>query len=327
VQPYVSVIIPTLNRREMLASQVKTFRDQTYPADRFEVLIVDNGSEDGTEAWACAVEPTLPFRFRFLKNLSEFRVPAKSRNIGWAQSAGEIIAFTDSDCLPSPDWIAEGVSALLKDPGAGLAQGMTRSREDDGTVPAIHHTVQVLSSKSYYETCNIFYRREAIERVSGFHRDFIEGYAYPYFGEDTDLAYRVLEAGFGGVFVPLALVYHLVIPRSFRSWLKEPIYAFSLPFLVKKHPRIRKDLFVWRFFFTRMTALFDLALVGLILAVFVSPAALVLTAPFFIAKYQEGGSQLSVPMRLVRVAGASVRAVVVFGVLLTGSIYFRTLVI
>jgi glycosyltransferase involved in cell wall biosynthesis len=326
--PFVSVILPTLNRGDMLASLIDSLAEQTYPADRFEVIVVDNGSEDGTREWASRVTGTLPFRFRFLSNSTSFRVPAQSRNLGFAAASGEIIAFTDSDCLVSRNWLEQGVAALHNAPAAGLAHGTTLPWEDGTPRPPIYSTISVTSAKAFYETCNMFYRRAALERVSGFDRTFIETWPYPaFYGEDTDLAYRVLEAGYPGLFAPTVLVWHRVFANPLRRWIREPIKAFSWPLIVRRHPRIRKDLLFGRFFLTPMTALFDLGAAGFLLALFTSKLPLLLWIPFLVAKYREGGHHLSFPMRLVRVAGGSIRAVVLFSVLLAGSLYFRTLVI
>jgi glycosyltransferase involved in cell wall biosynthesis len=326
--PFVSVIVPTLNRGDMVASLIDSLVEQTYPADRFEVIVVDNGSEDGTKPWACRVSGTLPFRFRFLSNSTSFRVPAQSRNLGLAVASGEIVAFTDSDCLVSRDWLEQGVAALNNAPAAGLAQGTTLPLEDGTPWPAVYSTITITSAKAYYETCNIFYRRAALERVSGFHCTFIETWPYPaYYGEDTDLAYRVLEAGFPGLFAPAVLVWHRVFANPIGRWSREPLKAFSWPLIVRRHPRIRKDLLVGRFFLTPMTALFDLGLLGSLAALFTSSFLLLLWIPFLVAKFREGGRHLSFPMRLARVAGGSIRAIVLFSVLVAGSLYFRSLVL
>lgn len=327
MRPFVSVIVPTLNRRDMVAAQVEALRSQTYPSSCFEVLVIDNGSTDGTEQWALQAGQTTPFRFRFLRNLSPFRVPAQSRNIGISESQGDILAFTDSDCIVSPGWLTAGVEALLNAPEAGLAQGKTLPWDDEGK-PAVYKTVAVESMNACFETCNIFYRRSAIELVAGFHRDFIEEYSYPkYFGEDTDLAYRVIEGGYSTVFAPAALVWHRILPQSMRSWILDPLKAFSWPLLVRKHPRIRRDMLCGGVFLTRMTAFFDLALIGLIFGFAFTPWTLLLCMPFLVAKYHEDGKHLPFLMRLVRVVGGGIRATVVFMVLLSGSIYFRTLVL
>jgi glycosyltransferase involved in cell wall biosynthesis len=317
-QPFVTVIIPTFNRRKLLAGAVEALFHQTYPVDRFELIVVDNGSTDGTAEWAAALSP--PFRFRFLLNETPFRVPGQSRNIGLAHAEGEIVAYTDSDCVPCPEWLAEGVAALMADLKIGLAQGMTVPADEEK--PVVYRTISVLSHKAYFETCNIFYRTEALRKVGGIHRDFIERYPPPYFGEDTDLGYRVLEAGYRQVFVPAAQVNHRIHKHKLKNWIREPLVSLSWPFLVRKHPRIRRDLLFLGLFIAPMTAWFDLGLLGLVLAIVVHPLFLLLFLPFLVAKFRESGEHLSLPLRFVRLIGATLRAILIFGVLLYGSVRF-----
>lgn len=317
-QPFVTVIIPALNRREMLAAAVGALCEQTYPFDKFELIVVDNGSTDGTAEWAAALRP--PFRFRFLLNQTSFRVPGQSRNLGIAEAAGELVAFTDSDCVPSPEWLTEGVRALTSDKTIGLVQGMTVPSNEEK--PVVYRTISVVSHKSYFETCNIFYRTAALREAGGFHMDFIERYPPPYFGEDTDLGYRVLEKGYRAIFAPSALVNHRIHRHSLKNWIKEPTVSFSWPLLVLKHPRIRRDLLFLGLFVSPMTAYFDLGLLGCLLAVLVHPAFLVLILPFLVAKFRESSEHLSLPMRFVRLFAATVRAFLILVVLLCGSIRF-----
>ena len=317
-QPYVTVIIPTLNRRELLAGAVAALHEQTYPFDRFELIVVDNGSSDGTVEWAATLTP--PFRFRFLQNQTPLRVPGQSRNLGLAHAEGEVIAFTDSDCVPWPEWLTEGVRALMSEQTIGLAQGMTIPSDDKK--PVVYRTISVLSHKAYFETCNIFYRTEAIRKVGGIHSDFIKLYPPPLFGEDTDLGYRVLVAGYRPAFAPGARVFHRIHPQRLKDWIKEPLVSFTWPLLVRKHPRIRRDLLCLGLFVSPMTALFDLGLAGSLLAVLVHPLFLCLFIPFLVAKFRESGEHLSIQLRFVRLVAATGRAFLIFAVLLCGSIRF-----
>lgn len=317
-QPFVTVIIPTLNRRELLAAAVGALCEQTYPFEKFELIVVDNGSTDGTAEWAAALSP--PFRFRFLLNQTSFRVPGQSRNLGLAQAAGELVAFTDSDCVPSPQWLTEGVQALTADETIGLVQGMTVPSNEKK--PIVYRTISVLSHKSHFETCNIFYRAAALRQAGGIHSDFIQRFPPPYFGEDTDLGYRVLEAGYRAVFVPAAQVAHRILPHKLKNWIKEPAVLFTWPLLVRKHPRMRRDLLFLGLFVSPMTAFFDIGLLGCLLAILKGPFFLCLMLPFLVAKFRESGEHLSLPLRFVRLVAATARAFLIFGVLLCGSVRF-----
>jgi GT2 family glycosyltransferase len=318
VLPFVSIVVATFNRKDLLQKLIESLETLCYPRDRFEVIVVDNGSEDG--AWELAQEAAsrVSFLLRCFRN-NDVRVPAASRNLGVLESRGEIIAFTDSDCVVTPSWIDEGVKGLRQ--GVGIVQGKTLPYPDDPLPPAFR-TVKVLA-KGYGETCNIFYRREAFLAAGGFEREF---YFYSW-GEDTDLAYRVSEKGYDWVFCETALVYHRILPHGWESWIKEPWRVFTWAKTVKRHPAIRRDLLWARVFLSRSTAMFDLALLAAVAAWLFHPAFLILVLPFLVQKYLDGGHHLNAFARLARLGPGTFRSGLVFIVLVCGSIRFRSMVL
>jgi GT2 family glycosyltransferase len=324
LRPSISVVVPIFNRRDYVREQIASLEKLDYPRDCFEAIIVDNGSTDGAWEDACAAAERGVISLRCYRNPSELRVPSSSRNYGVSHAVGEIIAFTDSDCTVSPQWLSAAASAFAE--GVGIVYGRTLS-EADAAKPVLHHTLSVKAGKTYAETCNIFYPRDLILRAGGFDESLRSVLNGPVWGEDTDLAYRVLELGYRGVFCEDAIVVHKIVPTSFRSWLLEPLRAGPWARVVKRHPRIRRDLLLAGVFCTRMSALFDLALLGAILGVFFGWPFLLLAIPFVIAKYAEGGEHLNLPMRLVRVAGGSLRAFLLFCTLMYSSVRHWSLVL
>jgi glycosyltransferase involved in cell wall biosynthesis len=114
--PFVSVIVPVFDDAERLARCLEALAQQTYPADRYEVIVVDNGSTDGS--------PDLAARFPRAR-LEREPEPGSyaARNRGIAVARGEVLAFTDSDCVPTPDWLAVAVAELSRVPSCGLVGG------------------------------------------------------------------------------------------------------------------------------------------------------------------------------------------------------------
>lgn len=109
--PLVDVIIPHLNDHDRLALCLEALRRQSYPADRVSVTVVDNGSDR-------PIDEVL-VRFPGVRGLTEPRRGCGSaRNRGVAETSGSILAFTDSDCRPEPDWLVNGVMMLK--PGCGV---------------------------------------------------------------------------------------------------------------------------------------------------------------------------------------------------------------
>jgi len=105
VLPFISVIIPTYHDWERLKLCLAALREQTYPQDRFEVLVVNNDPQDPVP------EMELPNNFQVLSESKPGSYAARNKGISVAK--GEILAFTDSDCIPYEDWLEKAVERLL----------------------------------------------------------------------------------------------------------------------------------------------------------------------------------------------------------------------
>lgn len=97
----ISVIIPTYNRKEWLCQTLESLAQQTWPADRFEVIVVDDGSEDDTAEISAA---TFPFTLRYFWQTNQG--DAAARNTGAQQSQADVLVFLDDDILVAPDYLA-----------------------------------------------------------------------------------------------------------------------------------------------------------------------------------------------------------------------------
>ncbi len=128
-RPLVSVVVPTYRRPQRCARLLRALSKQTLPPTDFEVLAVDDCSGDETPDVLHALAREVPYRLVPLtspKNGS----PGRARNVGWRSSRAGIIAFTDDDCVPEPDWLAAGLRALSTDSDLGVVQGRTKPPED-----------------------------------------------------------------------------------------------------------------------------------------------------------------------------------------------------
>lgn len=227
--PLVSVVVPTHNRRAALQRLLDSLRRQTYPVLRFEVIVVDDGSTDDTQSFLHAYSlGEAPLRCLRQSNLG----PAAARNLGFRAAVGQIIAFIDDDAEADPDWLAKGVQYFASDSIAGV-EGAVIARNDHPATP-LDHVVQNLNGGSFI-TCNIFYRRDVLERFGGFDRRFMAP-GMPYVREDSDLAFTVLEAGYSIVFAQDARVFHPVIGKTAKYLLKVETYGFYEPLIRAKHP-------------------------------------------------------------------------------------------
>src|SRR5436190_6903506 len=157
VVPRVSVIVPVRNRRDLLADLLAGLGQQTYT--NFEAIVVDDGSTDGADE--LAADTTIAGRrVRLLRANGAGAVAA--RLLGVAESRAEILAFTDSDCVPSPGWLQAGVAAI--DRGADMANGLTRPARPVGP---LERSV-ASGEEGLYPTCNMFYRRTAYDDAGAF---------------------------------------------------------------------------------------------------------------------------------------------------------------
>lgn len=275
--PSVSVIIPTRNRAESLRQLLESLSAQVYPSDRLEVIVVDNSSTDNTEDAVRDAEAWDIFPVRYLRK--EDDGPAASRNRGAELATGEILAFTDSDCIPTAAWLRSGVAAFEE--GVGLVCGPVEPvivSQDDAFFS--HQIYRVTREDGLYATANVFYRRDVFLELGGF-IETMRTYAWgqPVGGDDTEFGWRVRRAGFQSVFAPGAVVCHLSTPISVRSYMLQPIAAQVIPRLVSAIPELRKTCLYRGYFIHKQSATFYLLLLGLVLGR-ASPWAALLAVPW-----------------------------------------------
>jgi GT2 family glycosyltransferase len=145
-----------------------------------------------------------------------------------------VIVFTDDDCVPQPGWLAALLAGIER--GADIVQGRT---EPDPARIAEHgpfgRTMKVPHEEGYYETCNVAYRRDLLERLGGFDESFRVA-------EDVDLAWRGIEAGARTGFVSDALVHHAVFPSDWWAAARTIDRSASFQRALRLHPGARRHL-------------------------------------------------------------------------------------
>ena len=248
--PHVTVNIAVKDRRALLAQCLDGVAAQSYRD--FEVVVVDNGSTDGS-----ADEARRPRGFP-VRVISELGTLGAVRNAGVAASSGEIVAFVDSDCVPAPHWLARGVAAF-DDGSVATVQGATVPD------PALergrwHVTQEITVFTNRYEACNLFYQRDALVSAGGFDE------AIGFFGEDSTAGWAVRRLGFGERFVPDAVVRHTVTHPGIRWHLRRGLRYGNWNALVRRFPEMR-SLFWHRVFLRRESAQTLLALFAFVVAV------------------------------------------------------------
>ena len=239
---HVSVVIATYNRKQHLKKAINSLFNQTYPKEGYEVIVVDDGSTDGTDILVKNLMKSSPCELKLFKQ--ENQGSSAARNLGIAEASGDLIGFIDDDCIASPTWI-ESAALYFVDPRIGGVVGCTLPQEEiKKKLFMASHTTKVTKDDIFYPTCNIFYRKKALNEVQGFDLRFIRY-------QDIDLANRILEKGHKILFGENAVVKHevryLTPLAQFRRWRKYEI----LPLLYKKHPDLRRKELLFGFIFKK----------------------------------------------------------------------------
>jgi cellulose synthase/poly-beta-1,6-N-acetylglucosamine synthase-like glycosyltransferase len=220
--PLVSIVIPVYNGTRTVRLCLDAIQRLDYPKERYEVVIVDNNSTDGTPE----IVSQYPVRLLYER---ELQGPHAATNTGVRQAKGEIIVFTDSDCVPEPDWLRKLV-APFRDADV-VATG--------GKIEAYQPTTRVEKFLQYevglFKNClhlvdsfpvsiitgNAAYRASALHQVGLFNANM-------YTGSEVDLAWRVQWAtGKKVIYVDRAIVYHIFKPTVRRMFRHFRIYGYS----------------------------------------------------------------------------------------------------
>ncbi len=199
--PSVAVVVPTRDRPDSLARCLAALAQQTVAA---EIVVVDDASTDGA-AVARVVETCSGSRLV----RGEGRGPAAARNLGARAARGDVIAFTDDDCVPAPDWLERLVA---RHRGAEVVAGRTISRASASPpVRAAQTITNHLVEESvtadglevgFAPTCNLAVRQHLLRALP-----FDEGYPLAA-GEDRDWCARLAAAGIRLAYEPAAVVVH-----------------------------------------------------------------------------------------------------------------------
>jgi glycosyltransferase involved in cell wall biosynthesis len=242
-RPTISVIVPTYNRKEVLLRALDAALNQTYPADRYEVLVVDDGSSDGTQE---AVRPLVEAgRIRYHRQPNSG--PAAARNAGIRLARGEIVLFIGDDIFVPPDLLDLHQARRAQFPAQDVAVlGRTTWSLELEMTPLMRYSQEGRAapmfqfdriadadnvSYEFFFTGNVSLPRQFMLEHGLFDEDF--PYAY---GEDTELGYRLLQKGLRLVFEPKALAHHYHLLR-YGNFRRRAIISGEVSILqVSKHP-------------------------------------------------------------------------------------------
>jgi len=210
--PKFSVLIPTYNRKDLLRHCLEAVLRQDYP--NYEVIVVDDGSTDGTGEMIRREFPQV----RYIRQEPN-RGPAAARNRGIEAATGEIVAFTDDDCIVPRDWLSRLVDGLRRYPdvvGVGGFQDPPMELISANMIARAEHlrrlrrwgsrvAAEVVGGAEIpgLGTNNVAYRRSVLLGVGGFDERFPVAA-----GEDADLKLRIAQAGYRLLYLPFGVEHH-----------------------------------------------------------------------------------------------------------------------
>ncbi|VEP16711.1 Family 2 glycosyl transferase [Hyella patelloides LEGE 07179] len=204
--PNFSIIIPTYNRPERLANCLQAIAKIIYSSDRFEVIVVDDGSESLLDGVVAPLQNKIKIKLLRQENAG----PAAARNRGAKEAQGEFLAFTDDDCQPLPNWLSQFAASLATAPKAMIGGKTINALSDNPFSTASQELIDYLyeyynpakGKKAFFASNNIAMPKSGFDSLGGFDVSFPLAAA-----EDRDFCDR-WEASYPMVYDPEAQINH-----------------------------------------------------------------------------------------------------------------------
>jgi len=237
--PFVSVIIPVKDRKKELAECLRSVFSQDYPGNKLEVIVIDDGSSDGTEKAA------KKFPVKLIAN-HESRGQSYCRNLGAKKAKGSILAFLDSDCVAGKKWLRElTIYFQCKDIGVvgGYVDGYYNTTGIDRYEKVMsplnmgkHPQFTIKNNTTFYvPTCNLLVRKKVYSETGGIREDM-------HIGEDVDLCWRLRKKNYGILYAPYGAVKHKHRNSFWQMLKRRGDYGSSEPVLYSLHKDKKKIL-------------------------------------------------------------------------------------
>lgn len=231
-----SVIIPVYNGEKTISACVQSLLDQNINRDRYEIIVMDDGSMDKTRE-----KTTVYTQVRYM--YQENSGPAVARNNAVKIANGEIVLFIDADCEASRDWILEMTKPFVTSEIVGT-KGAYRTKQDEWVARIVQMEYEMKYERmkreryiDFIDTYSAAFRREVFIKTGGFDTTFPCASV-----EDQEFSFRLSGLGYKMVFNPDAIVYHLhssSIPAYCKKKFKIAFWKISV---LERHPgKILRD--------------------------------------------------------------------------------------
>lgn len=239
----IAVVIPSHNRAELLKRTLELLNAQTYPADRYEAIVVDDGSTDGTEEVVSAMQKKVRYKLKSARQ--GHRGPAAARNRGVRESESQFILFIGDDIFPHNDLIARHMGLLTQHPDCAIL-GYVEWCKDEKVTDFMNYVAPGgfqfrFNTIKDPDDCDFrhFYTSNISLGKWWFTKDMFDE-DFPYGAlEDAELSYRLKKKGLRIIFNDEALGYHChqMTIDSFSKRMR--LAGISSVIMLKKHPELK----------------------------------------------------------------------------------------
>jgi len=314
----------------MLNELILSLWDQTLDSSLYEIIVIDDCSTDGTAELLEQMTAKAPCRMIW-RRLPANKGPICARNMAVRMARAEILAFTDSDCRVTRDWIAKGVAALRADTTLAFVSGCVLDKPEQPTRFFSLPNGTKPGENPVYPTWNIFYRKSILMELGGFDETAWFGNigGRPIDCSDSDFALKVKNMGYPFRFAADLVVYHEVWQAKPLEWLKAFIRLIYVPALMKRHPSLRREILWWGTFLSKDNLFFYVAFAAALLGLW-SKWVWLLVLPHCWRSISFAGPKISIkriPKVAAQIVFINLRQAVICGSLVYGSIRTRTLVL
>lgn len=242
IYPFISVIIPVKNRPQDIRECLASLASLDYPKDKVEVLVVDDGSTDSTG------KMIQTFNIRAI-HLPQSIGASACRNLAAGEANGDLLGFTDSDCVVHPHWLRD-LTPYFSDERIGIVGGYVSNFYHHSSLDRYEEVKSSLNmgplpfqvgpdqlSNAYVPSCNLIIRKRAFFDAGGFLEDLAVG-------EDVDLCWRTRKLGYHLLYIPLGKVEHKHRNAFLPMFMRRYDYGTSEAILYLRHKDKRKRLYL-----------------------------------------------------------------------------------
>jgi len=235
----ISVVIGTLNQREVLEKVLLSFDEQTLPKDQFEVIVVDSSSTDSTASFLAQFKPQYKFRYTIQPNQGK----AAARNRGAKEAQAPILLITDADMIAHPELLETHVKAHQFAKKATCFEGLTFNMDrlawpvtQAQLTPYIQRDLKPFSKLGWYYflTGNLSLPKAVFDTFEGFNELF-KGYGW----EDLELGYRLSKKNIPLIYLKQAVNYHYHVVSELDEMSRNVAKGQSARIFLNLHPELK----------------------------------------------------------------------------------------